>query len=98
MRKINVIFEEIKKRITPDGSLKGENPEQDMIIHAVEIARKEWHYARDFFNQIEEPELVDHAIYAIEAAEKKYMFLLRQAREMGCRAYFSNIDEESIII
>ena len=34
-----------------------------------------------YFDQIVEPELVDHAIHAMVAAEKKYMYLLKKARQ-----------------
>lgn len=86
------IFEEIKKRM-PGESIPKENQEHK-LIYAVDNARKEWNYARDLFNQVDEPELVEHAIYAIEAAEKKYMYLLKEARNMGCRAYFSHMDND----
>lgn len=47
----------------------------------VEEARQEWQAAMSYFNQIVEPELVDHAIHAMVAAEKKYMYLLKKARQ-----------------
>lgn len=49
----------------------------------VEEARQEWQAAMSYFNYIVEPDLVDHAIFAMVAAEKKYMFLLKKARKEG---------------
>jgi len=46
----------------------------------VEQARTDWLTARAYFESVSDPDLVDHAIYLIEAAEKKYMYLLKQAR------------------
>ncbi len=51
------------------------------ITELVEEARQEWQAARAYFETVSEPELVDHAIYLVEAAEKKYMYLLKKARE-----------------
>lgn len=50
---------------------------------AVEAARREWLGWKAYFNCVDDPELVDHAIYAVQAAERKYMYLLRQARLAG---------------
>lgn len=51
----------------------------------VEEARQEWQAAMSHFNQVTDPDLVDHAIHAMEAAEKKYTFLLKKARQDGYR-------------
>lgn len=55
----------------------------DHMLQAVEQARREWVTARLYFESVTDPDLVDHAIYSIEAAERKYMYLLRQARAQG---------------
>lgn len=47
----------------------------------VEIAHREWVSAKQYFQSVSEPPLVDHAIYLLEAAERKYMYLLNQLRE-----------------
>jgi len=47
----------------------------------VEEAKKDWQEARAYFNSVTDPELVDHAIYALGAAEKRYVYLLKKARE-----------------
>jgi len=52
-------------------------------IEAVDRARREWLAARAYFETVAEPELVDHAIYLVDAAERKYVYLLRAAREAG---------------
>lgn len=53
----------------------------DSIDDMVQQARREWLNARAFFESVSEPDLVDQAIYMIEAAERKYMYLLRKARQ-----------------
>lgn len=47
---------------------------------SVEQAKREWLCARSFFDQVTDPDLVDFAIYQVKAAEKRYMYLLTQAR------------------
>jgi len=37
----------------------------------VEQARREWQNAKDKFDQISDPDLIDHAIYNLEAAERR---------------------------
>lgn len=53
----------------------------------VEQARLEWRCARERFNQISDPDLIDHAIYDLEAAERRYVYLLKKAKEEGANIY-----------
>ncbi len=53
----------------------------------VEQARLEWRYARERFNQISDPDLIDHAVYDLEAAERRYVYLLKKAKEEGATIY-----------
>ncbi len=47
----------------------------------IEQAHEQWIYARQYFESVSEPELIDHATYLLQAAEKKYMYLMKKARE-----------------
>jgi len=51
------------------------------LVTLVEKARIEWEQSKVLFNEAKEPDLIDHAIYAMEAAEKKYMYLLKLAQD-----------------
>jgi hypothetical protein len=46
-------------------------------------ARRERLDAQNFFNATADHDLVDHAIYLMLAAEKKYSYLIRRARQEG---------------
>lgn len=46
----------------------------------VDEAREEWLTARRYFETVSDPELVDHAIFHLEAAHRKYLYLFRQLR------------------
>jgi hypothetical protein len=56
---------------------------QPDLENAVEEARTAWQNARRYFECVSEPDLVDQAIYSMEAAERKYMYLLRLAKAEG---------------
>ena len=52
----------------------------------IERARLDWLAAQSEFNTVTERDLVDHAIYAIQAAERRYVYLLRLAAQMRRQA------------
>lgn len=49
----------------------------------VEEARREWVNAQYYYNTVSDQDLIDHAVYLMQAAEKKYVYLLKQARNAG---------------
>lgn len=53
------------------------------ILQVVESARRDWEAAQAYFNNVTDPDLIDHAIYQVQAAERKYVYLLRRAEEFG---------------
>lgn len=52
---------------------------------AVNKAKQEMFDAQNFFDNVVDAELVDHAIYKMEAARSKYVYLLKQAKEEGIK-------------
>ncbi len=70
--KIKNIFDNFKIQ-------KGSDIKNDLYIN-LENAKKEWEEAKNIFENVSEPDLVDFAIYNIEAAEKKYVYLLRKIK------------------
>lgn len=53
---------------------------QDDLYINLEKAKKEWDEAKNIFENVSEPDLVDFAIYNIVAAEQKYVYLLKQIK------------------
>lgn len=49
----------------------------------VDQARKEWLDAQHYYNTVSDKDLVDHAVYLMQATEKKYVYLLKTARREG---------------
>lgn len=58
------------------------------LVESVEAAREEWLNSRAYFETVTDPDLVDHAIYSMEAAEKRYTYLLKKAREASVTVDF----------
>ena len=51
-------------------------------------AQQEMYDAENFFNNVVDHELVDHAIYKMEAAKSKYVYMLKLARENNIKIQF----------
>lgn len=51
------------------------------LRESVEQAKRDWLCATAYFEQVSAPELVDYAVYQVKAAERRYMYLLQQARD-----------------
>ncbi|NLK08752.1 MAG: DUF2508 family protein [Firmicutes bacterium] len=56
------------------------NPAKTSLDEVVEQAHRDWVDAKAFFDNVIDPELVDYAVYSMEAAERKYVYLLNKAR------------------
>jgi hypothetical protein len=54
------------------------NEAKDEAFINIENAKKEWEDAKNIFENVSQPDLVDYAIYKVEAAEQKYIYLLKQ--------------------
>ena len=50
-------------------------------LSLLEKARQDWLAAIALFNNVCEEDLIDHAIYNLNAAERRYVFLLKEARK-----------------
>ena len=62
-----------------------ERRDVELLLSDVEAARQQWLTAKAYFDYVTDPDLIDMAIYSIEAAEKRYMYLLKVARNRGVR-------------
>ena len=59
--------------------------EQKELIKSIEEAREELYRARQCFEMVTDPELVDYAIYMEQAAKSRFTYLLNQAKENGIK-------------
>lgn len=79
-------FWDLASRLLDDGD--GELPSEwqhetkEELSSMVSLAKKEWQDAQNYFDQAIEPELVDHAILSLQAAERKYMYWLKRLKNL----------------
>ena len=45
--------------------------------YEVRRAKKEWEDAKNYFEYASDPDLVDYAAFALEAAKRRFMYLLK---------------------
>lgn len=63
--------------------------ESDNLIKEIKRAELDVSTAEKFFAFVSDPELVDIAIYDLEAKKTKYSYLIRLAKEKGIRSCWS---------
>ncbi|MGM0471071.1 MAG: YaaL family protein [Bacillota bacterium] len=75
--KVNTYYRQLKAELVTLEEL------DSTIDQELEEARQEWLEARAYFEKVSDPQLVDYAIYSLEAAEAKYDYLLKKARGLS---------------
>lgn len=66
--------------------LKARLAEVEALVAALKEAREEWEAAQSLFAEVSEPDLVDQAIYRLQAAERKYMYLWKELQQKWARS------------
>lgn len=59
--------------------------EQEKIIKEIGRAQIDVSTAENFFQVVTDPELIDVAIYELEAKKSRYQYLLKVAKEKGIK-------------
>ncbi len=57
------------------------NKREDTISVSIKEALRSWQDAQKYFDSVSDPDLVDVAIYDIEAARRRYMYLLKCVKQ-----------------
>lgn len=86
----------MNKKIPDDnGSLSSE---QKSLLLAIEEARNEWKQCSEYFQIVNDPRLIDYAIYKEAAAKSRYVYLIMQARKMNVKinSYEEFLDEVDV--
>jgi hypothetical protein len=83
-RQLVLFWDTLMTRLLGSGEQEPEVPDKE-FFDLVEEARLEWQAAVSRFNHVTDPDLIDHAIHNMQAAERKYTFLLKKARQEGYR-------------
>ena len=66
------------KRRTPDPYLK----DKQELLEEIQVAQTEWQHALGRLDYALGQDQVDYAIFALEAAEKRYEMLLKNAKHL----------------
>ena len=62
-------------------SIKAQETEDSKDIYdSIENAKRNWEDAKSIFENATDPDLIDYAIYNVDAAEKRYTYLLKQIK------------------
>jgi len=62
-----------------------EYSEEEMLIHDLKEAKNEWMNAELNFQYVSEDEFIEYYTYRLKAAQIKYEFFLRKAKEKGIK-------------
>lgn len=73
-----------------------DNKVSDKIIKEVQESIREMEAAESMFNCVDDPKLIEAAIYREEAAKKKFDYLLSVAKEQNSRDKIDNNTEMEI--
>jgi len=76
------LLENFKEKIRPylESNKIMKEKEKD-IRDEINEAHQKWLNARRYFDNVSEPELIDHASYLLQATRTKYMYLLNKFKE-----------------
>lgn len=69
--------------------LSSKKDDSKWIKSEIEDARREWMDSMEYFRNASQPELIDYAIYSMEATRLKYFYFIKLARETGLRIEYS---------
>lgn len=71
-------FTNIKSKVNAQQKL-----EEEKLIKMIKEAHKEWENSETYFNNATDPDLIDYAIFKVEANRTKFRYLIKQAKEKG---------------
>jgi len=83
VKSVSEILSALSSRILPEIEFGLPSGKPPTPLESISQAREEWIAARNYFETVSDPDLVDHAVYLLGAAERKYMYLLKRAKNEG---------------
>ncbi|WP_245954779.1 DUF2508 family protein [Paenibacillus flagellatus] len=73
---------------------KEEDPlmrDKQILLEEIRVAQIEWQHAVQRLDYALDPDQIDYAIYALEAAEKRYGMLLKNAKRMNVSVLYHDL-------
>ncbi len=75
-----------------DGKKQINSKEEELLLE-LKNTKQELEYAKNYFNNVTDPELVAHASYLLKASDQKYSYLLSKAKRNGIKGYTTVCNE-----
>lgn len=82
-RDLNQASASIAARNSGDSDAYLQNVDVDAFIQEVILSKREVEIARQQFNTVSDPLLIDHIVFRLGAAEKRLNYLFQLARRLG---------------
>ncbi|GEM_PF-2428612 len=67
------------------------NPQNMALYREIKEAEHNWRVAEQRMNEAVSKDQIDYAIYSLEAAEKRYEMLIRQAKQQKLKIGFTEL-------
>ena len=81
-----------RKNIVDNINKKNSPSIEDLeMISAIREAKEDWKTAALYFELVDEPALVDYAIYLQQAARTRYTYLLKKAKEQNIKVAYCDV-------
>ncbi len=93
MQSIILFFTRLWAKLFPDPEVQRQQKINADITGSIDEAKKEMEVARCLFNQADDPDLIDHAIFSMEAAQKKYIYLYKMLKSNNCHLNITQTGE-----
>lgn len=62
---------------------EGISYQEETLPEIIQQAKRDWDTAKVYYNNVSDTDLIDHAVYLLQAAEKKYIYLIKKAKAEG---------------
>lgn len=57
------------------------NKDRNQLIDDIRLAHSQWKAKEIYFQEVTDPDLVDYAIFELEASKLKYVYLLKKMKK-----------------
>ncbi|SEG03068.1 hypothetical protein SAMN05660865_01584 [Caloramator fervidus] len=71
----------LTKKLSSLRELKNKNNEKDLLKEQFKEAVLELEFVRNYINYVDDPDLIEYAIYAEKALQKRIAYILKKLRE-----------------
>jgi len=69
--------------------------DKQQLLQEIRKAQQEWRCAREKFDYAHSKDEIDYAILTLEAAEKRYDMLIKDAKRLRLKAFHNEVKEET---